>query len=520
MECNKTVLKYFSLIYRDTESLPWYSSHALFWVLSCLLLSWPLRILIECNTSYVHYTVNIQKKIIQKRLFNIKNIFKIQVTKIFGVNYDIDNTRRSEMDNVASQYSPAMHCTRRPPQQPAPHPEPVLNTQTAILANGINSNSSSMQHINILALARSRNNLEQAAMMSHTSTIDSLELFATIRENCALVPSYSEALLLSSIDGNTAGTNGGSPRSNFSNRRKSLDPNQRIAPSTSSSVNQESETHQSAIITTPRRKLRIVTEEDHGNACSSAADSDEDEDDLEATPYRIHTTQSNYSLKTNNNYILIERDKNSTYYKFQNRKSWAGFLSKPNQNRGHGSARIRPIPLLSCRKNSLTDSLLNDNNPATTSNENHDSERRISTNVVLDVETAVENELPMSQIEAIDRNIMEDEVQDEQNKNLYFASPLMKFCPDDPFGGRTQTTPTEDPPPYEVAVNLPVLRRITRSVTDRGELFGQSRAFINDTLLNRRSCVDNVVSGTDVVRLLDNTLSNREKVNVDTETNL
>lgn len=422
------------------------------------------------------------------------------------------------MDNGTSQYSPAMHCARRP-QQPAPHPEPVVSTQTAILANGISSNSSSMQHINILALARSRNNLEQASTMSHTSTIDSLELFATIRENCALVPSYSEALLLSSIDSNPAGTIGGSPRSNFSNRRKSLDPNQRIAPSTSSSVNQESETHQSAIITTPRRKLRIVTEEDHGNVCSSVADSDEDEDGLEATPYRIHTTQSNYSLKTNNNYILIERDKNSIPYKFQNRKSWAGFLSKPNQSR-HGSARIRPIPLLSCRKNSLTDALLNDSNSATTSNENRETERRISTNVALDVEMAIENELPISQIEAIDRNLMEDEIREEQNKNLYFASPLMKFCPEDPFGGRTQTTPTEDPPPYEVAVNLPVLRRITRSVTDRGELFGQSRAFINDTLLNRRSCVDNVVSGTDAVRLLDNTLSNREKVNADAETNL
>ena len=45
--------------------LPWYASHAVFWLCSALLFSWPIRVLLEYNTAHVHY----------------------QVTKLFGVNY-------------------------------------------------------------------------------------------------------------------------------------------------------------------------------------------------------------------------------------------------------------------------------------------------------------------------------------------------------------------------------------------------------------------------------------------------
>ncbi|XP_064489757.1 transmembrane protein 151B-like [Ornithodoros turicata] len=46
------------------DRLPWYVSHPVFWLFSALLLSWPLRILVEFKTAYVHY----------------------QVTKLFGTN--------------------------------------------------------------------------------------------------------------------------------------------------------------------------------------------------------------------------------------------------------------------------------------------------------------------------------------------------------------------------------------------------------------------------------------------------
>lgn len=51
--------------YFDPEKPPWYSNHFVFWLCSALLFSWPLRVLLEYNTSYVHY----------------------QVTKLFGTNF-------------------------------------------------------------------------------------------------------------------------------------------------------------------------------------------------------------------------------------------------------------------------------------------------------------------------------------------------------------------------------------------------------------------------------------------------
>ena len=36
---------------------PWFTRSYVYWCLSALLLSWPLRIIIECNTQYVDYQV-------------------------------------------------------------------------------------------------------------------------------------------------------------------------------------------------------------------------------------------------------------------------------------------------------------------------------------------------------------------------------------------------------------------------------------------------------------------------------
>ncbi|KAG7153288.1 transmembrane protein 151B-like [Homarus americanus] len=98
--------KEFVIARRDTKRPPWYSRHAVFWAASLLLLSWPLRLVIEYNTSYVHY----------------------QVTKLFGVNY------------------------------------------TTPVSGGRASRGS--------------------------ATTDSHDLELTIANNCTLIPSYSEALLM------------------------------------------------------------------------------------------------------------------------------------------------------------------------------------------------------------------------------------------------------------------------------------------------------------------------------------
>ena len=53
------------IAFSDRDHLPWYVSQAIFWTLSALLLSWPLRVLIEYKTAHLQYHAH----------------------KIFGLNY-------------------------------------------------------------------------------------------------------------------------------------------------------------------------------------------------------------------------------------------------------------------------------------------------------------------------------------------------------------------------------------------------------------------------------------------------
>lgn len=50
--------KEYMIAFADPDNLPWYVSHIVFWFASVLLLSWPLRVLIEFKTAYVHYHVH------------------------------------------------------------------------------------------------------------------------------------------------------------------------------------------------------------------------------------------------------------------------------------------------------------------------------------------------------------------------------------------------------------------------------------------------------------------------------
>ncbi|XP_034945499.1 uncharacterized protein [Chelonus insularis] len=61
---------------------PWFTNAYVYWCLSALLLSWPLRIIIECHTQYANY----------------------QVTKLFGVNYDTP-TSATQIHASSSQLS-------------------------------------------------------------------------------------------------------------------------------------------------------------------------------------------------------------------------------------------------------------------------------------------------------------------------------------------------------------------------------------------------------------------------------
>uniref|UniRef100_A0A3Q4ML79 Si:dkey-13p1.4 n=1 Tax=Neolamprologus brichardi TaxID=32507 RepID=A0A3Q4ML79_NEOBR len=45
------------LAYVDPDSMPWYTSQVAFWLAALLMLSWPLRVLTEYCTAYVHYRI-------------------------------------------------------------------------------------------------------------------------------------------------------------------------------------------------------------------------------------------------------------------------------------------------------------------------------------------------------------------------------------------------------------------------------------------------------------------------------
>ncbi|KFQ22873.1 Transmembrane protein 151B, partial [Merops nubicus] len=57
MQLKNVDFKELMMAYGDPDHLPWYVSHYAFWVAAILMISWPLRVLIEYRTAYVHYHV-------------------------------------------------------------------------------------------------------------------------------------------------------------------------------------------------------------------------------------------------------------------------------------------------------------------------------------------------------------------------------------------------------------------------------------------------------------------------------
>ncbi|KAK0096891.1 hypothetical protein PV326_003998 [Microctonus aethiopoides] len=94
---------------------PWFTNSYVYWCLSALLLSWPLRIIIECNTQYADY----------------------QVTKLFGVNYDTPSSGE-HIHASSSQLSAPGSYMLAPSYSEALLMEPSAPLQTADETN-INS---------------------------------------------------------------------------------------------------------------------------------------------------------------------------------------------------------------------------------------------------------------------------------------------------------------------------------------------------------------------------------------------
>ncbi|CAL8272974.1 unnamed protein product [Merluccius merluccius] len=57
MQLKNVDFKEHLIAYLDPDRLPWYTSQVAFWLAALLTLSWPLRVLIEYRTAYVHYRI-------------------------------------------------------------------------------------------------------------------------------------------------------------------------------------------------------------------------------------------------------------------------------------------------------------------------------------------------------------------------------------------------------------------------------------------------------------------------------
>ncbi|XP_022114674.2 transmembrane protein 151B-like [Pieris rapae] len=329
--------KEYMVAYRDTDRCPWYASQLLFWSLSCLLLSWPLRIVIECNTAYVHYTI----------------------TKIFGTNYELDPSRQLDLDTHLSDTMPPVPATN--------YAWALADEQSAVLCSAPRP--------------------PRTLPLSHASTVDSLELFAAIRGNCAIVPSYSEAMRIDAALREE-------PADNASNPGVLVDiESERPRP-----------TIKAASFDEPPRRPKVT----------------------------ITGTHSSHNIAAINQAKQL------------NRRSWAGVIT---------SAR---------------------------------SARQI----IDDLASSVNYEQ------------IPETVPRQRENAVYYSRELCPISSRDPFGGREQTTPTDEPPSYEEALKLPALRKLTRSITGT-DLAGPRRAFLRDVLSNRRSCLEGVgvLAGAKVVRL-------------------
>lgn len=86
---NINTFKEYIIAFADNDNLPWYVSHKAFWFASLFLLSWPIRVLIEFKTAYVHYHVH----------------------KLFGVNYVDSSFCPGQISRVSTMGSSDLEMT-------------------------------------------------------------------------------------------------------------------------------------------------------------------------------------------------------------------------------------------------------------------------------------------------------------------------------------------------------------------------------------------------------------------------
>ncbi|XP_035214442.1 transmembrane protein 151B-like [Stegodyphus dumicola] len=122
------------------DYLPWYASHAMFWIFSLLLMSWPLRVVIDSKTAYVQY----------------------QVTKLFGASSFLLSTvqdhpisRNSTIDSIEMERDIANRLNLAPSY-----------SEAALIGTGANVSRSVESGLHMETQIRSSSNLRISRNLS------------------------------------------------------------------------------------------------------------------------------------------------------------------------------------------------------------------------------------------------------------------------------------------------------------------------------------------------------------------
>lgn len=101
----------YMVTFANKDQLPWYVSQAMFWMFSLILLSWPLRIIIDSKTAYVHYQVT---KLFGSNPTTPSNVIENQLSRI-STEDSIEMERLiADGLNFAPSYSEAVLIEPRP----------------------------------------------------------------------------------------------------------------------------------------------------------------------------------------------------------------------------------------------------------------------------------------------------------------------------------------------------------------------------------------------------------------------
>ncbi|XP_023313503.1 uncharacterized protein LOC106649020 isoform X2 [Trichogramma pretiosum] len=445
---------------------PWFTRSYVYWCLSALLLSWPLRIIIECNTQYVNY----------------------QVTKLFGVNYDTPTN--IQIHTSASQLSAPGSYMLAPSYSEALLMEPAAPPPQAATA---------------------------AAAAATAATVEQQQAAATASNQVPsdMVPSYSEALLYQpvvDIAKTIAATGCECPCHSLG-----------AATSTVSCASNES----LQIPTSSRDESSDLPGDSRAGSSSQQQQSAESNaricnDCLGARPQRTATTDhkrrrigrdySEPDLRRSAELLLLaELVNNATRCSGRSLENIVENVAEESSLEASGSdgpaivpinppgestgaipkqrprlqanplANERPLPssasssaylcLRSILKQnrrkfnretleelqSLTRSAADDDNG------NDDDEDSCDCTGCRSDASAIErpDSLMINNIQRLPS--CQFSVRRENSRTLIFASPIQVVCPTDPFGGRNLVQ-SDQPPNYEEALNLPVLSNARRSL--------------------------------------------------------